>query len=116
MTESEHAARGASAAGGGDPLRDLILGFTTNIDQLAALIGGNRDANAAAGPDGLSRIGELAGELGTMIGDLGDLLARILSALVAVLEAIVQMLRSGPASTTSTGSAFEPIPVRITTT
>jgi len=111
MTAREHAA-GASAGGSGDPLRDVLLGFAGQIDQLAALIGGNRPG---AGAEQTSRIGELAGELGTLVSELGDLLARILSALIAVLEAVAQLLRSAPAPSTEPAAGFEVIPVRIST-
>ncbi|GAA4678772.1 hypothetical protein [Gordonia humi] len=101
----------AGDAPGGDPVQELLLGFASTIDQLAALIGGGHSAAAAAvlpGP-----VPDLLGELGTMLSDLGDLLARILTAFIAVLEAIVEVLRSAPADTTRPGTAFESIPVRI---
>ncbi|WP_132991578.1 hypothetical protein [Gordonia zhaorongruii] len=111
MTDNERDSRG-DAAGGNDPVKDMLLGFAANIDQLAGLIGGT---TTGFGPDTSSGpIPELAGELGGLLKELGDLLARILAAFIAVLEAIAEMLRSTPPDT-ARPSPFETIPVRITT-
>ncbi|QRY60870.1 hypothetical protein JVX90_10375 [Gordonia sp. PDNC005] len=103
----------AGAAPSGDPVQDMLLGLVSNIDQLAAIIGGGHSAAAAAVGVVPGPIPELAAELGTLLAELGDLLARILSAVIAILEAIAESLRSAPAGQPAPSSGFESIPVRI---
>ncbi|MFT4086063.1 MAG: hypothetical protein QM658_02740 [Gordonia sp. (in: high G+C Gram-positive bacteria)] len=106
MTDSQR----TSHATTGDAVNDLLLGFAAQIDQLAALIGGNTEA--VAGEAG-ARVAELTVELGTLIGELGDLLARIIAAFIAVLEAIAEVLRSSPETPAPAQSRFQAIDVRI---
>lgn len=122
--------RGASDAHAGDgwsgpvsdPIRDLILGFAAQIDQVAALFaGGTRPAAAAAATGGTAgstapgpSIPELAGEVTGLLAEIGDLLARLIAALIAVLEAIAAALRSTPSPHARPGPAhYQAIAVRI---
>ncbi len=122
MTESTRADTGSA-----DPLGALLLGFATQIDQLAALLGGGSVAGAAdqafasarafaAADPNASKLADLAGEVGTLVTELGDLLAKLLTALIAALEAIAAMLSSPAAAAPAGGPAeggFQAIPVRI---
>lgn len=110
MSDYERDARAGDAAAG-DPVQELLLGFATTIDQLAALIGGGQ--HEAAASFGSGPVPELFGELGTLLSEFGDLLARILTAFIAVLEAVAEMLRSAPAGQAPAPTGFESIPVRI---
>ena len=106
MTEN-HSATGAAS---GDPVQALLLGFATQIDQLAGLVAGG-----SLGTSGVTAaIPGLLTEVGTLITELGDLLARIIAAFIAVLEAVAEMLRSTPAETAPPSTRFEPIAVTIT--
>ncbi|MCF8570800.1 hypothetical protein L5G32_11025 [Gordonia sp. HY002] len=110
MSDHERDARTGDAATG-DPVQDLLLGFATTIDQLAALIGGGQGEAASA--FGSGPVPELFGELGTLMTEFGDLLSRILTAFITVLEAVAEMLRSAPSGPAATPTGFESIPVRI---
>ncbi|WOC13719.1 hypothetical protein [Gordonia sp. MP11Mi] len=112
MSDHERDHRAGDATNG-DPVQELLLGFATTIDQLAALIGGGQGEAASALRSGA--MPDLFGELGTLVAEFGDLLARILTAFITVLEAVAEMLRSAPASPTGTPTGFESIPVQIAT-
>ncbi|MFZ2509565.1 MAG: hypothetical protein WAW85_00530 [Gordonia sp. (in: high G+C Gram-positive bacteria)] len=104
---------GSSAGGAdGDPLHALLLGFATQIEQIAGVIGGV-GAEDVIGVD--SPLHGLIGELGSAATELGDLLSRLLSVLVALLQAISEALKSSPASARpAAATSFQAIPVRIT--
>ncbi len=134
MTPDDEPATGAGFTGPvSDPLRDLILGFAAQIDQLAALFGGGRRM-AATEPGGQGSSGqgssgqrstidasgtgpsitELTGEVTGLLAEIGDLLARLIAALIAVLEAIASALRSAPpAGAQPAATQYQAIAVRI---
>ncbi|MGO3325492.1 hypothetical protein [Gordonia sp. (in: high G+C Gram-positive bacteria)] len=113
MSDDERDARTADATVG-DPVQELLLGFATTIDQLAAVIGGGQ--HEATSAFGSGPVPELFTELGTLLAEFGDLLSRILTAFITVLEAVAEMLRSAPSEPTAAPTGFESIPVRISNT
>ncbi|MFT4043621.1 MAG: hypothetical protein QM673_10710 [Gordonia sp. (in: high G+C Gram-positive bacteria)] len=108
-------ASGASGRQSGDPVREFILGIATQIDALAALIGGARGTTNANQPGERAYTAPLldaAGEISSLLGEIGDLLARLLDALIAVLEAAAAALRASP-SAGATPRHYQPISVRL---
>jgi len=131
---TNHGGSAGAGAHQSDMVRDLLLGLAGQIDQVAAMFGGNRsrrtDADGAdtdqtfgAGSFGSGQaaagafsagagLGDVSGEITSLLAEIGDLLARLIAALIAVLEAIAKALRSTPADT-SPPRHYQPIAVRI---
>ncbi|MGW0036084.1 hypothetical protein [Gordonia sp. NPDC003376] len=115
---TDHDDRTGGGPESGDPLRDLLLGLATQIDHLAAWVGGaSADPGAAVAAGGMllreSLGAEVAGEITTLMREIGDLLARLIAALIAVLEAIAAALRSSPTTTAPAPRRYQPIEVRF---
>ncbi|MFE0749537.1 hypothetical protein [Gordonia sp. NPDC058843] len=114
--------------GPADPVRDLLLGLATQIDNLAGLFapapqshtpGSGEAAGARPGFAALVDGGPLghalsgaSGEITSLLAEIGDLVARLIAAVIAVLEAIAEALRSSP-TTSSAPRQYEPIAVRF---
>lgn len=100
----------------GDPIREFVLGIATQIDHLAAIIGGTGQSSASTGSGARHQaFGDVAGEISSLVAEIGDLIARLVAALIAVLEAVANALRTAPAAQARPTAQYQPIAVRIGT-
>ena len=109
----------------GDPVREFVLGIATQIDHLAAIIGGGGQTSGSGAGSGMGAgsapgsrhqaFGDVAGEISSLIAEIGDLISRLIATLIAVLEAIATALRSTPAAHAPATAQYQPISVRIAT-
>ncbi|MGV9479424.1 hypothetical protein [Gordonia aichiensis] len=100
----------------GDPIREFVLGIATQIDHLAAIIGGTGQSSASTGSGARHQgFGDVAGEISSLVAEIGDLISRLVAALIAVLEAVANALRTAPAAQARPTAQYQPITVRIGT-